>query len=249
MGAERGASNRSVASGMEKSKRDTKAIGISNAADRAAQKKLGIQKTVAGPVKGASSSVTGYMATNTGGNQMYGSAYNQARNQYLADQGMGTMTNGSFMPGVQTDQGLVFTSANRDIYNRTKQKDIPLSRQMYDSQQKFKQVIAGVAALAGVPMIPTALATSSRTPYQSYVDRRESGVFSYQTNRQQNNDTNNTNNTNKQKDNEMFENRNLAEAEAQRKKYLASLKSSDVSQGDRKFMTANVRGFGGSYTV
>lgn len=225
---------------------------IAERADRAAKKKLGIQKTVAGPVKGASSSVTGYMATNTGGNQMYGSAYNQARNQYLADQGVGTMTNGSFMPGVQTDQGLVFTSANRDIYNRTKQKDIPLSRQMYDSQQKFKQVIAGVAALAGVPMIPSALLTSSRTPYQSYVDRRESGVFSYQTNRQQNNDTNNknnTNNTNKQKDNEMFENRNLAEAEAQRKKYLASLKSSDVSQGDRKFMTANVRGFGGSYTV
>ena len=134
-------SQRSVASGMEQNARNQKAIGISNAADKAAQKELGIQKTVAGPVQGASSSVTGYMATNTGGNQMYGSAYNQARNQYLADQGMGTMTNGSFMPGVQTDQGLVFTSANRDIYNRTKQKDIPLSRQMYDSQQKFKQFL------------------------------------------------------------------------------------------------------------
>lgn len=213
-------------------------------ADKAAQKDLQIYKTFSGPNK---QTVTGYRSGT--GNQMYGSAYNQARNQYLADQGVGTMTNGSFMPGVQTDQGLVFTSANRDIYNRTKQKDIPLSRQMYDSQQKFKQVIAGVAALAGVPMIPSALATSSMTPYQSYVDRRESGVFSYQTNRQQNNDTNNTNNTNKQKDNEMFENRFLAESEAQRKKYLASLKSSDVSQGDRKFMTANVRGFGGSYTV
>jgi len=244
MGAQTGASNRSVASGMEQSKKDTKAIGISNAADRAAQKDLQIYKTFSGPNK---QTVTGYRSGT--GNQMYGSAYNQARNQYLADQGMGTMTNGSFMPGVQTDQGLVFTSANRDIYNRTKQKDIPLSRQMYDSQQKFKQVIAGVAALAGVPMIPSALVSSSMTPYQSYVDRRESGVFSYQTNRQQNNNTNNTNNTNKQKDNEMFENRFLAESEAQRKKYLASLKSSEVSQGDRKFMTANVRGFGGSYTV
>lgn len=237
-------SQRSVASGMEQNARNQKAIGISNAADKAAQKDLQIYKTFSGPNK---QTVTGYRSGT--GNQMYGSAYNQARNQYLADQGMGTMTNGSFVPATMTDKGLTFTSANRDIYNRTKQKDIPLSRQMYDSQQKFKQVIAGVAALAGVPMIPTALATSSMTPYQSYVDRRESGVFSYQTNRQQNNNTNNTNNTNKQKDNEMFENRFLAESEAQRKKYLASLKSSDVSQGDRKFMTANVRGFGGSYTV
>jgi len=237
-------SQRSVASGMEQNARNQKAIGISNAADKAAQKDLQIYKTFSGPNK---QTVTGYRSGT--GNQMYGSAYNQARNQYLADQGMGTMTNGSFVPATMTDKGLTFTSANRDIYNRTKQKDIPLSRQMYDSQQKFKQVIAGVAALAGVPMIPSALVSSSMTPYQSYVDRRESGVFSYQTNRQQNNNTNNTNNTNKQKDNEMFENRFLAESEAQRKKYLASLKSSEVSQGDRKFMTANVRGFGGSYTV
>jgi len=248
MGSQTGASsNRSVASGMQQNAKTQTAIGIANAAEKSAQKKLGIQKTVAGPVKGASSSVTGYMATNTGGNQMYGSLYNQARNQYLADQGMGTMTNGSFMPGVQTDKGLVFTSANRDAFNRTKSKDIPLSRQMYDSQQRFTAGIAAVAALAGVPVMPSILYTKSRTPYQSYVDKREGGVFSYTNFSEPNRDTN-------KKSNEKTEmaapvGNNIVNKETKRKNYLASLKTSGSLEGDRKFITGSQRGFGGTYSV
>ena len=47
----------------------------------------------------------------------------------------------------------------------------------------------------------------------------------------------------------MFENRFLAEQEEQRKKYLASLKSSSVATGDRKFIKSSTRGFGGSFVV
>ena len=237
-------SQRSVASGMEQNARNQKARGISEAANKAAMKELDIQKTYSGPNK---MTVTGYRSGT--GNQMYGAAFNEARNQYLADQGMGTMTNGSFVPATMTDKGLTFTSANRDIYNRTRSKDIPLSKQMFESQKKFQLGLSAIAALAGVPMIPSQLAAQSMLPYQSYVDRRESGFFSYKDNTQQNNNRTNQTDNNKKQDNEMFENRFLAEQEKQRKNYLASLKTSQVASGDRKFIKSASRGFGGSFTV
>ena len=218
---------------------------IAERANKAAMDALDIQKTYSCPNK---MSVTGYRSGT--GNQMYGSEFSQARNRYLESIGAGTMSaSGSFVPGVQTDSGLLFTSQNRDIYNRTKSKDIPLSKQMFEAQNRFKLGVAAVAALAGVPFIPSQLALSSQTPYQQYVDRRESGVFSYQSNTQQNNNRTNQTDNNKKQDNEMFENRFLAEQEEQRKKYLASLKSSSVATGDRKFIKSSTRGFGGSFIV
>ena len=217
---------------------------IAERANKAAMDALDIQKTYSGPNK---MTVTGYRSGT--GNQMYGAAFNEARNQYLADQGMGTMTNGSYGPDTMLDKGLTFTSANRDIYNRTRSKDIPLSKQMFESQKKFQLGLSAIAALAGVPMIPSQLAAQSMLPYQSYVDRRESGFFSYRDNTQQNNNKTNQTDNNKKQDNEMFENRFLAEQEKQRKNYLASLKTSQVASGDRKFIKSSTRGFGGSFVV
>tara|TARA_R100000773_G_scaffold43921_1_gene43453 strand:- start:808 stop:1551 length:744 start_codon:yes stop_codon:yes gene_type:complete len=247
MGSQNSASSRNaMASGQSGAKKTSIALQ----ADKFAQEQLGIQKTVAGPVQGASSSVTGYMATNTGGNQMYGSLYRQKQGEFLQKAGMGTMSSsGSFVPGVQTDQGLVFTSEARDVYNQTRNQSIPLSKKMFESQQKFKLGVSAVAALAGIPFIPSQLALSSQQPYQEYVNRRESGVFSYQTNTQQNNNKTNQNNNNQKQNNEMFENRFLAKQESDRKKYLASLKTSDAVTGDRKFISSTSRGFGGTYQV
>ena len=109
-------------------------------ADQYAQNKLGITTTVAGPVAGANTTPTGFYST-TSSNQMYGSEYASARNEYLASQGLGTMqANGSFTTGVQTDKGLTFTSAARDAYNASKREPMPLSRQMYDSQQRLSLI-------------------------------------------------------------------------------------------------------------
>ena len=248
MGAKQGAS--SSKGGMSNKSAESNAVVQGIKADKFAQEQLGIQKTVAGPVQGASSSVTGYMATNTGGNQMYGSLYRQKQGEFLEKAGMGTMSSsGSFMPGVQTDQGLVFTSEARDVYNQTRNQSIPLSKQMFESQKKFQLGLSAIAALAGVPMIPSTLAVQSMSPYQSYVNRREGGFFSYKDNTQQNNNKTNQNNNNKKQDNEMFENRFLAKQESDRKKYLASLKTSDAVTGDRKFISSTSRGFGGTYQV
>lgn len=247
MGSQNSASSgNAMASGQSGAKKTSIALQ----ADKFAQEQLGIQKTVAGPVQGASSSVTGYMATNTGGNQMYGSLYRQKQGEFLEKAGMGTMSSsGSFMPGVQTDQGLVFTSEARDVYNQTRNQSIPLSKQMFESQKKFQLGLSAIAALAGVPMIPSTLAVQSMSPYQSYVNRREGGFFSYKDNTQQNNNKTNQNNNNQKQNNEMFENRFLAEQEKQRKNYLASLKTSDSVTGDRKFLSSTSRGFGNTYQV
>lgn len=248
MSAEKGASNRSVASGMEQSKKDTKAIGLSQAADKYARKKLGItgpnvMNTPAGTL------VTKGFTSSTVPNQMYGVQYNQARNEYLASKGLGTMRDdGQFMTGVQTDDGLVFTSEARDVYNRTKNINIPLSKQMYESQQKFQLGVAAVAALAGVPLIPSILATKAREPYLNYLSKNKQ-VFSYssgsnQTNKDSNQTSDQTTEMGNQNPNEF-----RAEKEAARKKYLASLKGGELAKGDRKFISTSKRGFGNTFLV
>ena len=79
MGSQNSASSgNAMASGQSGAKKTSIALQ----ADKFAQEQLGIQKTVAGPVQGASSSVTGYMATNTGGNQMYGSLLDRNKESF-----------------------------------------------------------------------------------------------------------------------------------------------------------------------
>jgi len=136
-----------------------------------AKQKLGIRKTVAGPVEGARDSVTGFYST-TSPNQMYGTEYSAARNEYLASQGLGTMQkNGSFITGVQTDKGLVFTSEARDAYNASRKEEIPLSRQMYDSQKKFMNIAGAIATgLTGMPSFFSSAYYASKKPYSQYVD-------------------------------------------------------------------------------
>ena len=141
-------------------------------ADQYARKKLGIVTTVAGPVKGASTSVTGFYSTKSK-DQMYGTEYQAARNEYLASQGLGTVQkNGSFTTGVQTDKGLVFTSQAREAYEASKREPIPLSRQMYDSQKRVGATAFGImGAMMGMPTLGLTLASNIyNKPYSSYVN-------------------------------------------------------------------------------
>ena len=173
-------------------------------ADRAAQKDLQIYKTFSGPNK---QTVTGYRSGT--GNQMYGTQYQEARGKYLEKQGLATgrtvnygpidpatgkgrFSYTAYDPAVQTDKGLTFTDATRGAFNATKNINMPLSRQMYDSQQKFKMaVLGGATLLSGMPSFFTA-GLMSNQPYEQYVQNRESGNL--QRNVIQNNRTKNTKN-------------------------------------------------------
>ena len=144
---------------------------IGKQADKYAQEKLGIITTVAGPVQGASTSPTGFISTKSS-DQMYGTEYQAARNEYLASQGLGTVQkNGSFTTGVQTDKGLVFKSTAREAYESAKAEPIPLSREMYESQQKTKLALGALATAASgmTVFFSSAYLSNKATPYSKYV--------------------------------------------------------------------------------
>ncbi len=170
MGSQTGSASGSSKAGMSNKSAKTNPVVQGIKADEYAKKKLGITTKVAGPVKGASTSVTGFYSTKVP-NQMYGSEYQSARNEYLASQGLGTVRDdGGFMTGVQTDKGLVFTSKSREAYEASKREPIPLSRQMYESQKRVGATAFGVlGAMMGMPTLGLTLASNIyNKPYSSY---------------------------------------------------------------------------------
>jgi hypothetical protein len=217
-------------------------------ADQYAKEKLGIRTTVAGPVTGASTSPTGFIST-TSSNQMYGSEYQQARNEYLASQGLGTMQkNGSFITGVQTDKGLVFTSQAREAYEASKREPIPLSRQMYESQQLFTQVAGAIATgLSGMPSFFSAAYYASKKPYSKYVGEYMSGArkgVDNQTITSSKNQTNEYITTSA----EMSADFNEAQKgdEKALKRIQALAKSGEAGSPNRKFLVSSAKTFLGS---
>ena len=176
MSSEKGSASASKG-GMSNKTAQSSAVVQGIKADQYAKQKLGITTTVAGPVTGASTSPTGFIST-TSSNQMYGAEYQKARNEYLASQGLGTVrADGGFMTGVQTDKGLVFTSQANEAYKASQREPIPLSRQMYDSQQLFTQVAGAIATgLSGMPSFFSAAYYASKKPYSKYVGEYMSGA-------------------------------------------------------------------------
>jgi hypothetical protein len=230
--------------GMSNKTAQSSAVVQGIKADQYAQNKLGITTTVAGPVAGANTTPTGFYST-TSSNQMYGSEYASARNEYLASQGLGTMqANGSFTTGVQTDKGLTFTSAARDAYNASKREPMPLSRQMYDSQQRFKTIAGALATgLSGMPSFFSAAYYTSKQPYSQYVADYYSGSKRGVGTGQNNVSTNKTEapitNTN-----QMTENMTQASAGNQTaKNRLANLAKSDSGSPNRKFLQSSAQTF------
>ena len=230
--------------GMSNKTAQSSAVVQGIKADQYAQNKLGITTTVAGPVAGANTTPTGFYST-TSSNQMYGSEYASARNEYLASQGLGTMqANGSFTTGVQTDKGLTFTSAARDAYNASKREPMPLSRQMYDSQQRFKTIAGALATgLSGMPSFFSAAYYTSKKPYSQYVADYYSGSKRGVGTGQNNVSTNKTEapitNTN-----QMTENMTQASAGNQTaKNRLANLAKSDSGSPNRKFLQSSAQTF------
>ena len=205
-------------------------------ADEFAREKLGITQTG-----------NAIFATNTGGNQMYGSEYQKARNEYLASQGLGTINKetGSFTAGVQTDKGLTFTDTTRGAYREANRYRIPLSKQMFESQQKFQMGLAGVTALAGVPLIPSILLSSSQTPYSSYINSTSTRGF-YDFSDSPVPDKNKTQGMTPPEANE-FNTMTEAEREAERKRRAAASKTGDLAGNTRSLFATVAQTFGGTY--
>tara|TARA_R100000734_G_C3316402_1_gene108876 strand:- start:1076 stop:1795 length:720 start_codon:yes stop_codon:yes gene_type:complete len=239
MGAKQGASK----GGMSNKTAESSAVVQAKRAEEYAKKKLGITETVAGPIKGANTSVTGIYSTAVP-NQMYGDKFREAQGEYLASQGLATARE------ITDATGKKFTVYDKskelmDAVNRTR---IPLSKQMYQSQQNFKLGIAAVSAAAGIPLMPGILFHQSQVPYQNYINKNKQ-MFSYQNIDSGSNQTSNqTSDQTTQMGNE-DPNTFRADKTDTRKKYLASLKDGDTSKGDRKFITGSRQGFGGEYTV
>ena len=204
-------------------------------ADEFAREKLGITQTG-----------NAIFATNTGGNQMYGSEYQKARNEYLASQGLGTINKetGSFTAGVQTDKGLTFTDTTRGAYREANRYRIPLSKQMFESQQKFQMGLAGVTALAGVPLIPSILLSSSQTPYSSYINSTSTRGF-YDFSDSPVPDKNKTQGMTPPEANE-FNTMTEAEREAERKRRAAASRTGDLAGNVRSLFSTISQTFGGS---
>jgi len=183
MGAEKGsASGGGSASkaGMSNKSAATSPVVQGIKADQYARKKLGIVTTVAGPVKGASTSVTGFYSTKSK-DQMYGSEYQAARGEYLASQGLATArtvtdatgkTYTTYDPAIKKDGKLVYTNESRGAMEAAKREPIPLSRQMYDSQKRVGATAFGImGAMMGMPTLGLTLASNIyNTPYSSYVN-------------------------------------------------------------------------------
>ena len=87
--------------------------------------------------------VKGYMALNTGGNQMYGTQYQEARGEYLEKQGLATGRTVNYGPidpatgkgrfsytaydaGTKKDGKLTFTNQTRDAMATAKKNEIPI---------------------------------------------------------------------------------------------------------------------------
>jgi len=214
-------------------KAQSKVIG--KRADDYARKKLGItdpnvMNTPAGTL------VTKGYTSSTVSNQMYGSEYQAARGEYLASQGLATartvtdargQVSTTYDPGVQTDKGFLYTNTSRGAMEAAKREPIPLSKEMFESQQRFKGGVGLATMIMGVPLIPSILLNQSRVPYSDYITQpKEKGFYNFssslglqnfkKTNERNQYDENN--NTNTASGDEFAD---ATEAEKRRKKLLA----------------------------
>jgi len=149
---------------------------VAKQADKYAQEKLGITapnvyNSPAGTV------VTKGFTSSTVPSQLYGDKYQAARNEYLASRGLGTVrADGGYMAGVQTDKGLVFTTEGRNAYNASRNTPMPLSKEMFESQQRFKTIAGALlTGISGMPSFFSAAYYSSKQPYSQYVADYYSG--------------------------------------------------------------------------
>tara|TARA_R100001369_G_C3313787_1_gene167767 strand:+ start:1282 stop:2031 length:750 start_codon:yes stop_codon:yes gene_type:complete len=157
-------------------------------ADNEARKKLGIveTKTAYSAMGGSMGKTTGYESTS--GNQMYGAAYNEARGEYLASQGLATAREATDAMGrtrtvydPKTADG-TYTNMTRMSAQEARANKTPLSKEMYSSQRKIKTGVGLATMVMGVPIIPSVLLNNAATPYSDYVNQSQAkGFYNFST--------------------------------------------------------------------
>ena len=139
-------------------------------ADAYAREKLGIQTTKGGFMD---RNVTGYESTaNPYGDvtQSYGVDYNQLRGEYLATQGLAKARQRTDHMGKTRTVYDSTTSLGRGAFLNAKYRKTPLSEEMFEGQQKTKQMLLGLGGImSGMPLAFTSLYYASKRPYSEYV--------------------------------------------------------------------------------
>ena len=185
MGSKKSASSSSKG-GMSNKSAKTNAVVQGKKADEFARKAVGLTETKDGYMRTTYDPATGKSVKAS--NQMYGATYNEARGRYLASQGLATARQVTDAMGKtrtvydpRTADG-TYTNMTRMSAQESRANKTPLSKEMYDSQQKFKAGIGVVAGFMGAPIIPSLMFTSAATPYSTYVNQtREQGFYNFST--------------------------------------------------------------------
>ena len=155
-------------------------------ADAYAREKLGIQTTKGGFMD---RNVTGYESTaNPYGDvtQSYGVDYNQLRGEYLATQGLAKARQRTDHMGKTRTVYDSTTSLGRGAFLNAKYRKTPLSEEMFEGQQKTKQMLLGLGGImSGMPLAFTSLYYASKRPYSESVSNyyNKGRTTSTQTNR------------------------------------------------------------------
>ena len=183
MGAKQSASSSSKG-GMSNKSAKTNAVVQGKKADEFARKAVGLTETKDGYIVTTYDPATGKSVKSS--NQMYGATYNEARGRYLASQGLATARQVTDAMGKtrtvydpKTADG-TYSNMTRMSAQEARANKTPLSKEMYDSQQKFKAGVGAVAMFMGAPIIPSLMFKSAATPYSNYVNQtKEQGFYNF----------------------------------------------------------------------
>lgn len=115
----------------------------------------------------------GYVASNAPNPQMYGKAASESAKKRMAEAGMGTYNpeTGSFQNVVGnqiiSSTGMMGTSMGSG--ESTIMGQIPISKQMFESQKKLQMIATGAMATLGVPLMGAAFMDYNKKRYSDYV--------------------------------------------------------------------------------
>ena len=116
----------------------------------------------------------GYVASNAPNPQMYGKAASESAKKRMAEAGMGTynhetgsfqnVVNNQIISGTGSVMGASMGSGESTIMGQ-----IPISKQMFESQKRLQMIATGAMATLGVPVMGAAFMDYNKKRYSDYV--------------------------------------------------------------------------------
>ena len=116
----------------------------------------------------------GYVASNAPNPQMYGKAASESAKKRMAEAGMGTynpetgsfqnVVNNQIISGTGSVMGASMGSGESTIMGQ-----IPISKQMFESQKRLQMIATGAMATLGIPLMGAAFMDYNKKRYSDYV--------------------------------------------------------------------------------